>query len=108
MPNLINDLYETTHVSEKYLEKLLDATQLCLGHALYEELDKGRTDVELDIGIGILELHVTTESIKYRFIPTGEFERILARVVTTGQSPVAERLEVNLQKRIEQTYEGLL
>lgn len=108
MSNIVNDISELTNVSEKLLEKLLDAATLCIGHNLHETLTSKNSEISLDIGIGQLDLLLRDNHLQYKFIPYPAFEKLLARVVLTGQSPIVERLESNLQHRIEETYKELL
>lgn len=108
MSNIVTDVSELTNVSEKILEKLLNVAALCIGHNLHESLVSKQDTVVLDVGVGELILLVRNDLLQYKFIPCPSFEKMLARVVLTGQSPIAEQLESNLQQRIEQTYKELL
>lgn len=63
---------------------------------------------EIDIGIGSLYIQKNTDGIKYKFVPSGDFESILINSIKSEKQPVVEGLESEISKIILHAYKDLL
>ncbi len=108
MNKLINDLTLLTGVSKNALDELNDKANLTIAHCVFESLKEGNPLTTIDIGVGILYIKLEDENIKYRFVPNKNLEALVSQAATSKSSPLANRAEMILNKRIEQTYKDLL
>ena len=107
MSKLIEDVSNLTCVSENTLRKFIPTINYCIGHALYESLCIQEEYLRMDIGVGELQIKCDNESVRYRFIPSKELEGIVV-TAAKGQSPIAVKLEDDLQAKIDKAYKELL
>ena len=108
MKKLLEDVSLLSGVSETTLKKFIKLSDYAIGHALHESLKAKEEFLTIDIGAGELQIKCTYDNIRYRFIPSEELSDILSKTVVTGVSPVATRLEENLQEKIDKAYKELL
>lgn len=108
MTVLVNDISNLTTLSVRLLEKLNKTSITIIGHAVYESLLEGGCDTHVDTGYGTLTIHVDAESIRYRFVPNKELERVVMKTVTTKTSPLKVALDKNLSDKLQNTYRELL
>ena len=105
---LTSDVSAITSIPKLTLEKLMDKYVLCICNSIQEALLKKENLIELDIHIGILNIKIEESAIKYKFIPSKKLEDNIAFTTIHRKSPLIIELENSLQKRIEETYKGLL
>lgn len=108
MNKLINDISTLTGVSANSLYELLDKSQIIIAHNVIENLIEENSLTTIDIGIGTLYIKLEDEHIKYKFIPSKNLEELVQKSVTSMSSPLSDRVDMVLNKRIEQTYKDLL
>ena len=108
MNNLINDLTLLTGVSKNALDELTDKANLAIAHCVFETLREGNPLTSIDIGVGTLYIKLEDENIKYRFVPNKNLEALVSQAATSKSSPLSNRAEMILNKRIQQTYKDLL
>lgn len=108
MTVLVNDISNLTTLSVRLLEKLNKTSITIIGHAVYESLLEGDCDTHVDTGYGTLTIHVDAESIRYRFVPNKELERVVMKTITTKTSPLKVALDKNLSDKLQNTYRELL
>ena len=108
MTNLLNDISVLTNVSESTLKKFTPIINNCIGHAVHETECAKEDITKIDLSIGQLIIKISYDGIHYRFVPSKELENILVKTVTTGSSPILDKLETNLQQKIDRTYKELL
>lgn len=108
MIRLIDDLATTTQIAKYTLGKLETEVESCIAHAVFEGLSEGVMTTEVDIGIGVLYIRREQDSVKYKFIPSQSFERLINDTIITKTSPLIERAESSLRERIEAGYKNLL
>lgn len=108
MNKLVNDISEITGVSLNALYELIDKSQLIIAHDVFENLKEKNSQTTLDIGIGTLYIKLEDEKIKYKFIPSKNLDKLVYQAATQKSSPLANRAELMLNKRIDQTYKELI
>ena len=108
MIDLVEDVSNLTCVPDHILKKFVPIINYSIAHGVYETKisDKSTTVVNLSIG----ELHIQHEnnSVKYRFIPSVDLEKLVAQTITTNRSPIVSTIEKNLEHKIKHAYKELL
>lgn len=105
---LLKDLYILTDVQENILQKFVPLAEYCIAHDVHESMCFRQELAEIDIGIGTLVVKVDEDSIRYKFIPSENLEKMMIEMVKTHKSPILSKLETNLQTKIEKAYKELL
>ena len=108
MINLIEDTAKLTDVSSKTLLKFIPIFNYSIGHAVHESCCARSTVTEIDLGYGELHIRIEDEGIRYKFIPSKELEKILVKTVTTKQSPIIDKIDKDLQEKIDLAYKELI
>lgn len=108
MTNLVEDLSVLTEVSENTLKKFIPFINYIIGHAIHEDDCKQNNITTIDLGFGELQLKHDGNTLKYRFEPDKELEKLLVQTLVSGRSPMITKLENNLQDKIDRTYKELL
>lgn len=108
MAPMIEDLSLLTGVNEKTLKKFIPLIKYIISHNVYENICIGKEITEIDIGIGTLVLKNDGDSIKYRFVPCKDLDKLILETVTLNKSPIVTKLEENFQERLEKSYKELL
>lgn len=63
---------------------------------------------EVDIGIGILYVQKQDDGIRYKFVPSEDFESMLINSIKEEKQPVISGLESEISKIILHAYKDLL
>lgn len=103
--NLIKELSILTTIPEGSLSKLLNKTELCLCDNIYEQYQSSNL-ISVDIGIGELSIGVIDDVIKYKFIPSIQFNNSVKETLK-GTSPLKQEIDNKLKNKICNTYKDL-
>ena len=106
--NLIDDLSSLSLIKPSILNKLVDISQTCLCDYVDNLSILEESSIEIDIGIGTLNISVEDDSIKYQFKPSKKLEKNLVQTVVNGDNPLIYKIEKKLNKKILNTYKELL
>lgn len=106
--DILNDLSILTTIPILNLNKL--STRSCedMCHCVLESINSNEQVSSLDIGIGQIVVFVDDEQIKYKFLPSSEFEQMLIDSINSNKSPLTNTIEQSLQKRMINIYKELL
>lgn len=108
MKNLLKDISVLTDVSENTLKKFIPIITYCISHAVYESVCEKQDVVDIDLETGQLKIKIDSDGIKYRFVPSKDLEKLILQTVTTRNSPILNKLENNLQNKIDRSFKELL
>ena len=106
--NLIDDISSLSLIKPSILNKLVDISQSCLCDYVDNMSILEDSLVEVDIGIGTLNIFIEEDVIKYQFKPSKKLEKNLVQTVVDGNSPLTYKIEKKLNKQILNTYKELL
>lgn len=106
--NLIDDISSLSLIKPSILNKLIDISQSCLCDYVDNMSILEDSLVEVDIGIGTLNIFIEEDVIKYQFKPSKKLEKNLVQTVVDGNSPLMYKIEKKLNKKILNTYKELL
>ena len=105
---LLKDVSYITNINDKIIDKLSNIAKLCICDYI-NELDIIDEDVlNVDIGIGIISMLIVDDEIQYSFSPSTILEEALIKTIEDKESPLINKLEVNLEKKINSTYKDIV
>ena len=104
---LVNDVATITTIPVSTLEKLVEKGRACILHKLLENEKAGENITVIDIGIGNLYIQHNFDEVKYKFIPSKQFENSVKATITTGESPLVYMVEEALKDKISNAYKDL-
>lgn len=107
MREVIEDLSVITTIPKNSLKRLIEKSKFIICHDIKETLIEKKTDTVIDIGIGVLTIHIEDDTIKYRFEPAPSFEDAIIHTVETGENPLTYELESSLVTRITKAQKDL-
>ncbi len=105
--SLISDLSTLTTIPVSTLEKLENKKQLCILHKVAENERKSEPITYADVGIGTVYIKHENDEIRYKFIPSKNFEKSLKTTIETGESPLITTVETALSDKIMNIYKDL-
>ena len=105
---LLKDVSSLTNINDKIIDKLSNVSKLCICDYI-NELDIIDEDVlNIDIGIGIISMLIVDDEIQYSFSPSESLEKTMIKTIEDKESPLINKLEVNLEKKINSTYKDIV
>lgn len=108
MYNLINDLSSLTTIPAPTLNKLGKLAAQCACNCVEESLLEGSNRTDINVGIGVLQIISSDNDLKYRFVPSKEFNAAVQATVVDRKNPLALEVEDLLVKRILDVYKSYM
>lgn len=108
MYNLIEDLSLLTTIPVATLTKLNDKAEYLICNDVLETKTKEKDLTEINLGIGVLQIKIINDDIKYRFIPDKKLEIALRKSLIHGENPMDATVESALVNRIINVYKSFL
>lgn len=108
MIDLLQDLSVLTNVSNATWSSMKARSSSLLSHYIVEAILNQQSDVQVDIGLGYLFIHIQDEDIQFRFEPAEDVCRKIRKAVKTGTSSLVEDVDAELGKRFSSTYKELI
>lgn len=108
MNNLINDLSTLTTISSDSIKRLVNLSNVCICDTIEEDKLQNKDVSEIDIGIGVLYILISSETVKYKFIPSKELETNINTTIRKGVNPMEKFVETSLINKITNTYKDML
>lgn len=106
--NLLKDVSNITRLRNSVMNTITDISKYCICDYI-DNLKINDEDVaEIDIGIGVLFIEVLDDEVKYQFKPSSSLEKNIVNTIVDENNPLVQAAETNLEKRIYNTYKGLL
>ena len=108
MVDILEKVSFLTTIDKKALLKLSEKAEWCICDAIYQDNESGNYKCFCDIGIGTIGVDYTSgDTIKYKFIPSKDFEKMLITTLLDKKSPLVTKTEQSLVKKITDTYKDL-
>lgn len=108
MVDILEKVSLLTTIDKKSLVKLVDKVDLCICDELYKESLVNDSRCYFDIGVGVLGIDYSSgDSVKYKFTPSKEFEKMVVGTLTKKETPLVDKVEQSLVKKIVSTYKDL-
>ena len=105
--NLINDIAELAVTKKSFLDKLVNIADYCISDYILEAKLKDEDVISIDIGIGTLNILVTSREVQYDFVPSNKLEKTIVETYQTEQSVLKEAVSEALVSRMLTTYKEL-
>lgn len=105
---LLSDVAKIAGLRSSIMTTLTNVSEYCICDYINELKMRDEDVLELDLGIGTLSIEVVEDEIKYQFKPSVRLEKNIINTVLDGENPLVKASELNLEKRIYNTYKGLL
>lgn len=106
--NLIDDVATLTTIPIESLTKLNTKVIYCINEAVEEMLLSKEDSVDIDLGIGKLEIYIKDDELKYYFEPSDKLNTSVINTVKNKQNTLTNRLDALLVDRVTHTYKDLL
>lgn len=101
----INESLSTlTTIPESTFTKLENKIEWCISDAIEKAILNGEDKVEVDLGYGKLFISFTNKEIKYKFIPSDLFEKIIINTVMKEHNDLVLNIENSLVSKLVNTY----
>ena len=107
MNNTIEDISKVTTVPRITLQKLLEKSEMCVCHNILEQILRGETYICTDILFGELHLNIDDNEVKFKFIPSSQFEDMLVKTISEQRSPLITAVEDGLAENLLNVYKEL-
>lgn len=111
MIDVLKNVSKITTIPRTQLDDVMHKVSMCIAHEVIPLVDDDNNgnQVDLDIGIGTLQLrHTEDDSISYKFIPSNQLEKMIISAVKSGESPIIGVCEQKIVERVLTTYKELL
>lgn len=95
-------------VSIKALTKLKNYINMVHSDDLYLDMQDGKTVSEIDTFEGTILVKYENNEIKYKFIPSAEFNKIIVNTVATNTSGLVKSLDNSVINAMSNIYENLI
>ena len=106
--DVIKKLSLLTTVDEQYLKKLFDKIPWIICDGISNEMVSNENPViTLSLGYGNLIISIVDDQIKYKFVPSKEFEDQVIDTVCNGFNSLAINLEKSLANKLTTIYKDL-
>lgn len=108
MSRLVDDLSSVTFINSSKLERLVKLSLYCITEELLESILQEKTVTDYDIGIGRICISTADNQLKYKFIPSDDFNAAVKSTIKTKRNLLEAKVEKSLVSSIEETYKDLL
>jgi hypothetical protein len=105
--NGLKDISVLTTIPYFSLQNLFRTLEDVISYDVKESLLDKENICEIDIGIGTLNILVTEDEIKYKFIPSKTLSEAVINSVQHKDSPLVIKAEQSLSRKIMNTYKDL-
>ena len=107
MKDALKDISTITTITYFSLQNLFNTLVDIISYDVQESFLDKQNICEVDIGIGTLNILVTEDEIKYKFIPSKNLSGSIIQAIEHKDSPLIIKAEQSLSKKILNTYKDL-
>ena len=106
MVDLLQNLSIITTIPKKDLERLVTKSEDIICHEVLNSVyDDGY--IQLNIGIGTINIHVSGDDLQYKYIPSNQLEDKLKESIYSNESPLTISVEQELKNKMLRAYKEL-
>lgn len=103
-----NDFSSLTNISVSALSSIDKKKMALMCSYIKEGIESGENEISVDIGIGELIFIIENEEMRYKFIPSCKFEKMIVDTVVDGTNPLLKLVEEKVGQQTLQIYKELL
>ena len=107
MNNTIEDLSKVTTIPRVTLQKLIEQSEMCVCHDMLEQILNNENYICVDIMFGYLYINMDEDNVKFKFVPSAQFEDMIVDTINTKRSPLINAVESALSTKIMKVYKDL-
>ena len=104
---LISDISNIFSIRASILSKLVSLSESCICDYILETKWSDDDLLEIDIGIGKINMLISNDSVEYQFKPSSKLERSITNAVINNKNPLEKTLEEGIETRLLSTYKEL-
>lgn len=101
---LVEDISKITTIPEEEIQLVLDCIQDCICYDIQEKIKNKEDYIDVDIGIGQLNLNISEDMIEYKFIPSSKLEDDIKYTLDNNQCPLINKIEKIIRTKILGAY----
>ncbi len=105
---IIDKCSSISGVAMKSLTKLKNYMNMIHSDDLYLDMKEGKTISEIDTFEGKIYISLENNEIKYKFIPSAEFNKLIVDTVNKRESGLIKSLDESVIKAMSNIYENLI
>ena len=105
--DIVKDLHVLTSIPEFVLNKLVSSMCDISCHAVLERNLNHEIITDIDLGLGLLSISNSGDELTYHFSPSKHFEEQLVDTLTNNKSPLIDKAEKSLEKKVMDVYKDL-
>lgn len=106
--SLAEDLSVLTTIPLPAINKLADKSVFCICNDVEETALDGENLTAIDLGIGILQILVEGNDLKYRFLPSKNLEANIKNTLINKKNPLTAAAEESLVKKVLNVYKNYI
>lgn len=107
MSDLVKDLCTLTSVGKYNMDNLLNKSMSIISHNVEESIRDNSNITSIDIGLGVLHIQHTEDTLKYKFVPSNKLDTIISNTVKNRESKLVVEIDTALGERINNTFKDL-
>lgn len=105
---MIDQLNAITSIPIASIEKIIDREIAIIADSVYKAHKNKEKTVLIDVGIGKLNILISNDELKFKFIPSNALKHSIMDSINLGISPITDRLEIRLKEKFDVLYKDLL
>ena len=104
--NIKEDLSTLTTINESVFTKLVNKIEWCISDGVEKAIKSGENQANIDLDFGVLKIHFDNNEIKYKFVPSQKFEKILTNTIVNERNDLVLNIEESLVSKLTNTYKN--
>lgn len=105
--NLKEDLSKLTNLNTRYLDKMENYLEYIIIDGIQDSLIDNDNTTELTSDIGSILISVEGDNVRYKFVPSENFDNLIKTKLKYGQNLLKDKLDKLLVERITTCYKDL-
>lgn len=105
---LIKKISDLTTIEEEALLKIDDCVTLIHSQDILTQLLESKDILEIDLLEGKLLLQLIDDSVKYKFIPSEDFNKMVVDTILNKKSELVIKVTDKLKNQLINTYKDIL
>lgn len=105
--NLIEDLASLTNIESNVLTKIISKSDYCFSDYINEAYLQGSNTICVNIGFGKIIISIENNSVKYKFIPSENLEKIIIDTLNNDSNMLEFELSKSAVDKLLNNYKEL-
>lgn len=105
--DILANLTKLTNLTTQNIKNIENIISYCISDCIINNINNGEDITEINSSLGSLYIKLEKDIIKYKFIPSKEFEEIVKDTYKNKLNLLDVNLENVLSKKLTETYTSL-